>query len=243
MHKENNMAAVEEFDLDEVEVKSGKVEKFKVEKDHKYRVGYPLLNKNGRVKIAKVDFFSYEDADEHFSSWRASSDKEVNEKAKKAGAVLKTRYVTLLVVYRTNKAGKPLNPLSYEILPVVMDGRKVSALKEINAEWDISTVDISITTENAGYQYHTYTPLKLAIWRLKKGDAQLAKLGLEGPIEEEVIAAAKAMEEDMIDAVAFERSDAKILETLGISEGEEEDSSAADADLDDEFDDLDEDDI
>lgn len=237
--------AHEEFDLDEIEVKSGKVEKFKVEKDYKYRVGYPLLNANGRIRIAKVDFFSYEDAEGNFTSWRATGNAELDKKAKDAGADLKTRYVTMLVVYRTNKAGAPLSPLAWEVIPVVMDGRKVAALKEINAEWDLATVDVSITTENASYQYHTYTPLKTAIWQLKDGDATLKKLGLDKSIKAEVIAAAEAMSEDMLDAVAFEKSEAKILETLGLTKDSEDDTTAAGdaANIDEDFDDLEVDEI
>ena len=113
--------AYEEYDLDEIEVKSGKVEKFKVEKDYKYRVGYPLLNANGRIRIAKVDFFSYEDAEGNFTSWRATGNAELDKKSKDAGADLKTRYVTMLVVYRTNKAGALFShPLQLGLLPMLM---------------------------------------------------------------------------------------------------------------------------
>lgn len=216
-----NNAAVEEFSLDDVEVKSNKIEKFKVEKDYRYRVGLPLINDNGKVIIKKVDFFTLEKdegtPEAKFYSWRASGDPELDRLARERGASLKTRYVTLFVVYRTNKAGQPLNPLTWDILPVVMDGDKVAALKEVNAEWDLATIDLSITTKNAQYQYHTYTPLKTAIWKLPAGDPSLEKLGLSVPITAEVTAAAKAAAVDMVDAVAYERSADWIKQALGLT--------------------------
>lgn len=237
-----NNAAVEEFDLDEVEVKSGRVEKFMVEKDKKYRVGFPLLNEKGRIKIVRVNHYAYstgEGDDEKFNSWRASLDPKVNEAAEKAGAELKSHFVTCLIKYACNKDGQPLKPLQWEILPVKLDGTKVANLKEINAEWDLATIDVSISSSNPTYQYHTYTPLKKAIWLLEEGDPLLEKLGMEGPIKDQVLAAVAEAEKNMADAIAQEWKDATILRKIGESSSEEEaggeDPTAA---LDNEFADL-----
>nr|DAX81682.1 MAG TPA: hypothetical protein [Bacteriophage sp.] len=230
---------INECDLDTVEVKSNIPPKFKVEKDTKYRIGYPLLNANGRVKIKAVDFFSYEPEPDKYASWVATGDPEVDAKAKAKGAELKTRYVTAVVVYRTNKAGQPLNPLTWEVIAVVMDSRKLASLKEINAEWDLATVDVSVTTDNPQYQYHSYTPLKTAIWRLKDGDPTLAKLGLTKSIEAEVIAAAKELDESLSDAVAFTKTPQQVLEILGEAKSEAPKQDEVAANIDQEFADVD----
>ena len=53
------------------------------------------------------------------------------------------------------------------------------------------------------------------------------------------------MSEDMLDAVAFEKSEAKILETLGLAKDSEDDTTAAGdvANIDEDFDDLEVDEI
>lgn len=231
--------AINEFDLDTVEVKSGILPKFKVEKDTKYRIGFPLLNANGRVKIKAVDFFTYEPDEEKYSAWVATGDPEVDAKAKAAGAELKTRYVTAVVVYRTNKQGQPLNPLTWEVIAMVMDPRKLASLKEINAEWDLATVDVSVTTDNPKYQYHSYTPLKTAIFRLKDGDPTLAKLGLTKSIEAEVLAAANALDENLSDAIAFRRTPQQVLEIIGEAKSEALKQDEVAANIDQEFADVD----
>lgn len=235
--------ATEEFDLDDVEVKSGKIEKFMVEKDKKYRVGFPLLNEKGRIKIVKVSHYSFtigEGENEQFNSWRASSDPKVNEAAEAAGAELKSHFVTLVVKYACDKDGKPLIPLNWDVLPVKLDGTKVANLKELNAEWDLAQVDVSISSANPTYQYHTYTPLKKAIWRAPKGDDLLAKLKMDGPIQEAVLAAAKEAEKTMADAIAAEWKDATILKKIGAVKDEEQAGGVA---LDEEFSSLGEDDL
>lgn len=243
------MAAVEEFDIDDVEVKSDRVEKFMVEKDKKYRVGFPLLNDKGRVKIVKVDHYTLvtgSGEDEKFASFQKSSDPEVNKAVEAAGGELKSRFATLMIKYNCDKNGKPLVPLSYEILPVKLDGTKVSNLKDLNSEWDLATIDVSITSSNPTYQYHTYTPLKKAIWLLEKGDPLLEKLGMKKPIKDEVLKAAAEAESTMADAVAQKWKDATILARIGqaAQEDEEDDISAStNAELEEEFGELDEDDL
>lgn len=233
----------EEFDLDEVEVRED-TSAFKVEKDHKYRVGFPLLNKNGRIKIVKVDYFAFEDADEKFHSWQKSEDESLNKAAIEKGADEKSHFVTVMIVYRTDKSGKILKPLSYDLMPVKLADKKIKNLKEINAEWDLTSVDLSLTSPNPAYQEHQYTPLKTAIWRAKKGDDTLSKVGADAPIEKEVLEAAAKVAENMTEVVAYSKSDAQIRGILGLTSTDSEGAvEGKGVDLDEEFEGLSDDDL
>lgn len=239
-------AAVEDFDLDDVEIKPQNMEKFQVEKDKTYRVGFPLVKENGRILIKKVDYFtlttgSEANDDEQYFSFRKSEDPKVNEAAEAAGAELSTRYVTLLIKYATDKNGKPLLPLQWELIPVKLDGKKVAALKALNEEWDLTTIDIKITSDNPTYQYHTYLPLQKSIWAAAKGDKLLDQLNLDGPITADVQKAVASFGEDVgdiADAIAKGWKDSAIMSKLG-GVAEEADTAA----LDDEFADLGDDDL
>lgn len=232
--------------LDDIEVKKDKADKFKVEEGFAYRIGFPLLNDNGRVAIQRVDFYTYEDKDEKFHAWQKSENEEVNKKSEKAGADLKTRYVTAIVVYRTDKAGKPLLPLTWDVKPLVLDNKKLAALKAINAEWDLTTVDLSVTSPNPKMHEHTYTPLKTAIWRLKDAE-QLKKVQLPASIEADVLVATKEVAEIMSNSIAFKFADSKILSTIGVESEEEKEAddlgTGASAQKDSDFDNLTADDI
>lgn len=236
--------SVEEFDLDDVEVRD-KASAFKVDKDTKYRVGFPLLNGNGRIKLVKVAYLAFEDSEERFHSWQISDDAELNKTAIAMGAEEKSHFVTMLLVYRCDKSGKPLTPLSWDVQPVKLADKKVKNLKEINAEWDLTSIDISLSSDNPSYQEHTYTPLKTAIWRLKDGDPTLAKVKLEASIEADVLEAANAAAETMTEVVAYKLNDAKIKSILGLAAdgGAEGNGTGAGVDLDESFNDLGADDL
>jgi hypothetical protein len=218
-------SAVEDFDLDDVEVQTGP-NAFKVEKDKKYRVGFPLLKENGRIRIQKVEYYQYSPNDDEYYSFRKPEDAELCKQIEAKGAELRSHFVTALLVYRTNKDGKMLTPVDWEVQPVKLNGKKVSNLKEINAEWDLATIDVTISSSNPAFQEHTYTPLRDAIWRCSKDDEKqakvLEKLSLDKPITEAVTEAAQECAKSMADAVAFERNAAWIRDKLGILTPEEQ---------------------
>ncbi len=234
-------AAIEDFDLDDVEVKSGP-NAFKVEKDKKYRVGFPLLKENGRIRIQKVDYYQYSPSEDEYFSFRKPADEELCKQIEAKGAELRSHFVTALLVYRTNSEGKMLTPVDWDIQPVKLNGKKVANLKEINAEWDLATIDVSLSSSNPSFQEHTYTPLRDAIWRAAKDSPILAKLDLKEPITEAVKAAAEARAKEMADAIAYERSDAWIREKLGILSPEEQKAVAQAGKVAD-FEELDENDL
>jgi hypothetical protein len=233
--------AIEDFDLDDVEVKTGP-NKFKVEKDTKYRVGFPLLKENGRILIQKVDYYSYSPNDDEFYSFRKPADEALCKLVEAKGAELKSHFVTALLVYRTNREGKMLTPVDWDIQPVTLNGKKVANLKEINAEWDLATIDLSLSSSNPAFQEHTYTPMKQAIWREGADSKILEKLELKNPITEAVLAAAKECAKTMADAAAQERTEGWIRDKLGIPSPEEAAATAAAGKVAD-FDDLDETDL
>lgn len=242
-----SVTAIEEFDLDNVEVPS--TEKFKVDKNIKYRIGFPLLNASGNPRISKVTYFTMGDNDD-FKSWRISDDEAVNELAKKNGAELQHRYITAIINYRCDRSGKPILPLTYEILPVVLGDKKVNDLKAIHQEYGLGKVDLSVTSDNPKFQAHTYIPLKSAFWAVEKPEL-LAKLGLEAPIKDAVIESAELCAANMADVVAYKKSDKDILEMFkgsGASLGDDMDELEGEADagasinpedLDEEFAELD----
>lgn len=233
--------AVEDFDLDEVEVKTGPTA-FKVEKDKKYRVAFPLLKENGRIRIQKVDYYEYAPDDDTYFKFRKPADAEFCEQIEAKGAELKSMFVTALCVYRTNSEGKILTPVDWDVMPVKLNGKKVNNLKEINGEWDLATIDVSITSANPTFQEHTYTPLKDAVWRVAKDSKVGEKLGLAESLEEAVTKAAQECAKEMADVIAGERNDGWIRDKLNILTEEEQKASEAAGKVAD-FDDLDDDDL
>ncbi len=239
--------AIGEFSLDDVEVKDNKIEKFMVEKGKEYRIGFPLLNENKRVFIQEVKHYSLTlnegTDDEEYLGFRISSDPKVNQAVEEFGGEVETHYVTVVVKYSTDKGGNPTKPLLWECLPVKLNGKKVANLKTLNDEWDLATVDLKVSSDNPAYQYHTYSPLKKAIWRFEDGNATLKALGLEESIEKKVMEAANELKSVMADAIAPELKDAYILRRIGKG-GDASGDSGVDVDaLDEEFADLGEGDL
>ena len=126
---------------------------------------------------------------------------------------------------------------------LLSNSKKVANLKALNAEWDLSTVDLSVTSDNPKFQYHVYTPLRKAIWQFEDDNPTLKSLGLDKGIKADVIAAAEALREEMANAIAPSYKDAYILRKLGKG-GDEDGDAGVDVDaLDEEFGDLGEGDL
>lgn len=159
--------------LDEVEPEKRNVEKFKAEPNHKYRIGFPLLNENGKVRIDRVFYFNR--FDDNFKGKFIVPDDCDEETLAKFIEVLGEpiyRYVTAIVVYGTEKDGKLIKPVSYKVLPFVFSDGILADLKSINEEFPLSNHDLLVSLKEGTdpkYQNLTILPTsKEAVWRHEK---------------------------------------------------------------------------
>ena len=215
-----------------------RADKFKVDAGYTYRIGLPLT-KDGHLQVATVDYFTMGEG-QKFTSWLASDDESLNEAALKVGADRKTRWVTIFLVYRTDKQGKIASPLTWELKPAVLSKTKVLTLKSFQEEGDLSEIDLKITTDNAEYQNHTYIPLRTCIWRAEVGSEVATNAGLTESIKDEVLARAKEISGTLLETVATLRSDSAIRDILSNATGG---VKSIDARIEAEFETLDESDI
>lgn len=152
--------------------------KFKFEANFKYRVGFPHLKKQGdaeKVSIIKVGFFPFNE--ELKFSCLVTDDEDLNKQIQAILGNPRYRYATPIVVYKTDKDGKPVSPPSYDVVPFVFSDDPLKQLQDINAEWDLSQVDVFIRIkENSDVKMQnlTITPTKEALWR--KGEKSRADI-------------------------------------------------------------------
>jgi len=192
--------------LDEVEPERRTVEKFKAEPNHKYRIGFPLLNENGKVRIDRVFYFNR--FDDNFKGKFIVPEDCDEETFGKFIEVLGEpiyRYVTTIVVYGTEKDGRLIKPINFKVLPFVFADGILADLKAINEEFPLAEHDLLVSLKEGTdpkYQNLTILPTnKEAVWRHEK---------LKDAIQAQVQEVAK----DMHKAVATETSCANLRSIL-----------------------------
>lgn len=207
------MAQYEDLDLDEVEVVEDNMTKMKIkfdEKDHKIRVGFPLLKENGKVNIRVVKYFPFNE--ELKKSFLITGDEAFDAKVAKIMGAPKTRYVTLVVAYGVDKkTGVPVKGGGYEIKPFVFSDQVLATLQTNNAEFPLSEHDYVFACTNPDFQNFSMTPSKNSIWQAK--DTLKARI-----LEETSEFFKKGIEQ----AVSIKASKDQISSWLGLNESSSE---------------------
>ena len=133
---------------EDVQAKSDKVEKYKApDKGKKNRIGFPLLKKNGRLAVKTVTFFRGE-IDGKFTTFVAPKDEELYRIAEKKLGKPATRYLTIICKYPIKKSGELSASGDYELLLLVMDNRKFTAIQSLDQNWGYQRVDLEVTSTN-----------------------------------------------------------------------------------------------
>jgi len=213
----NRFTRQETSALGEIKPKTSNMEKFKAEKGKKYRLGFPLLNENGKVRIDRVYYFDKFENKEGGIKIKTiipkdCTDDQIDQIISKLGEP-KYRYVTPVIVYGTDNNGVIQKPLSYKIVPLVIADGILADLSSINDEFPLSDHDITVSLKEGTdpkYQNLSIFPTsKQAIWKNEK---------IQDKIQEEVNEVAKEMHK----AVASEMSCSAIMEKIGLNSSSSE---------------------
>lgn len=161
------------------------------------------------------------------------------EYVKLAGEAPKTRILTFLVLWPTNKQGvldKNRITTDFEVKPWVFSADKYNQLKAINSEFPLAQHDVTIDCSDAQYQKMTFAPCK---------ESLLATLQEKGASEviSSIVAAVQDLASNPADFIGREMTIQQIREKLaggtgaGISTSAG-DKSVATTDIDSVVDDL-----
>ena len=133
------------------------VEKFKMkDKGERTRFMFALVNpKTKQVALKKVTYFQYNN--NVTKQWaKFIAPENVNSQAYKVAqehcGVALTSYVTPILVYSTNTQGRVISGDDYELTNLVLTPTRLTNIKSIQAEHDLSQCDILVTLEDAKYQ-------------------------------------------------------------------------------------------
>lgn len=241
-------------DIDAAEVKEDeKPEMYKPVEDVTDRLGFTLLSPTTKkVLILPVERFKYYDADEDKHHTFLVPDKEKNPDLYelcllKCGDPEK-RWVTTVMVYRTNKDGKPTRPLSGDLMALRLSAKQVKALKKISTiKKGLDKCDVLVDSDNPDYFYMDFQATESALWNTKKIAKDMAfdeELDEEEDVEqeyftkEEIVEASQEMAANLDQVVAYEYSVQKLQKLLGSDEieDEEDEEDLDDLDYDDEDD-------
>ena len=118
------------------------------------------------------------------------------------------RIATLIVKYRTDKNGMPLQPFntgSLEFMTWAFNAMKFQQLRAVHSENPLQTHDLKITCTNDDFQHLQFFPCKEAMWRL------------HDDLIRHVLAELAKREQEVMKTLGTQRTDAEILEKLGAS--------------------------
>lgn len=142
----------------EIEQSSKFGEKFKLKKDETARIGiiYPKEGK-GALKSKKSLWFADSDGNKFNIDVSCIPD-DLKSKFKLDEA--KQKIGCLVVRYKVDKAGKLISPLEFDILEWIFSTKKYNELLQINNEYPLSTVDLSVKCVDEKFQDYTLVPTK-----------------------------------------------------------------------------------
>lgn len=184
------------------------LKKFKFDANFKYRIGFPYLKDTPdgkKLNIARVGYFPFNESLK--KSFLVTTDAETNEKARKIMGDVKYRFVTPIIVYKTDSAGKLASPASYDIVPFVFSNDTLKSLQDINLEWNLAEADVYVRIKDGtkvDFQNLTFTVCKEALWSKGKNSA-------------DIMEKATAISENMYTAVAIDASPVQVAKWLGFN--------------------------
>ena len=180
-------------------------DKAKFRQDWTYLVGFPNVD-NDEVLIRRVEYYKWNN-ERKIPGFIVPANEDLKRKADLVMGQIQTRWVTPIIIYRSDNQGNVImDPFDYEILPFVMDKKKLSALKSINVTYPLGSVDIKITCQGEQYQDLIFLPMKNCIWRMiNDRKPELGKKILED---------VKVCAETMHEAVSFMMVDEQIKKLL-----------------------------
>ena len=195
------MATIESGALGSLKPKTNNVEKFTLDANKKYRIGFPLLTDDGQgVRIDKVPFWNKFD-DTIKIKTLTTGDDEFDSKVSKVLGSPVVRYATPVVIYETDDNGTVSKPLRYKLMPFVFSDGTLADLISINSEFPLHEHDVTMTLKSGSDpKYQNMVPLptsKEAIWKNEKiiGDiTDKAKQMIESGVLYEAVA--KKMSQD-----------------------------------------------
>lgn len=205
--------------INAVEVNSNKVPTLRApDKGVSLYFDFPFVTDDGSFPVEKVTFFRLETLDEEgktrYHKIKKPEDEELTEVLLKIAEPL-VRYTTVVLELtgRMKGAGKDKRLSVTDVIPkvLVLDDKKITALQTIVANNDISTIDITVTSNNPSFQEMSF----------------IASVGQDGeasykncPVFEsddeidEVLDDAASLFEEGWKAVCKEYSDAKIRQLI-----------------------------
>ena len=146
--------------INSVEVNSNKVPTFRApDKGVSLYFDFPFVTEDGSFPVEKVTFFRIEtigeDGKERYNKIKKPEDEKLTEELLKIAEPV-TRYTTVVLELsgRMKGTGKDKRLSVTDVVPkvLVLDDRKITALQTIVANNDISTIDITVTSNNPSFQ-------------------------------------------------------------------------------------------
>jgi hypothetical protein len=205
----NRFSRKEELDIDAVEVNKP-LDKFKFKQGQKYRVTFPLLNKNGKVRIDRVYYFNKFEDREGGIKIKAivpedCTDDQLDKIIAKLGDPV-ARYVTPICVYTIDGATKKV--VGHQVVPFVFADGTLADIKAINEEFPIAECDLIISLKEGTKEIFQNLVILPSNKRLldKMSD------------KDTIIREAQDLAKNMHKAVASEMSCAAIMERAGITQ-------------------------
>lgn len=138
----------EEIGFDNESISGDKVEKYKGVKGETNRIGFPLAK---RLRLADTHY-----KDKHILCKKGVCCEKLGPPVKRIGMVL--------VQYKTDKTGKLLTPLQWDVKTWVISGKKYEELRSINEENPLALHDLKVTCIEEQYQQLKFVSCKEAAW-------------------------------------------------------------------------------
>lgn len=218
------------------DVESAKVQgttpKFKLANaGDKARIHFPFVNpKNQQVALKKVVYFNFED--KATKSWARFQAPDKDSKAYKIAVQHcgepQTSYVTPILQYATNNAGRVISGIDYKVLAMTLHKTRMQELKQIQEEYNLAEIDLAVVCNNVDYQNLKFSPLRVCA--LSQGFVTIKdRNGLEKKItldfkRDEVFAQAKEVMNDADLVIASRWGEQQIIDFFmgdkGITKGE-----------------------
>lgn len=204
--------------------------KMKLREGDTYRIAFPWCNSEGKLRIEGVRYFSRFDDDKTSNlpeserikvRFQVTEDEELNAIAEQVCGAPVIRYVTPVLVYEADSAGKVSSSSmgKYKIEAWVFADQALTDLKTINAEWGITTIDVSMKVKDP-YLNVTLTPLKNCYYKSGDYAASFDKVAIQRDVD--------TMAKNIQSIVAPVWSKATILEKLKVSQASRELDSSVD---------------
>lgn len=196
-------------------------------KGDKARIAFPLTKQNGAIVQKPVHFFQY--SDNETKKWAKffvpeNKDSKAYELALRVCGEPITAYVTPVVVYATNDKGAIVaSPVDYNIVAMILRGKRLERLKTICSEYNLRDYDLIATCDEPKFQDISFMTTSVCAFRvneIKSKNRQGQEITLNIGIDtDNVIKESLEFFENIESAVASKWSDASIekfcLEVLG----------------------------